>query len=464
MTKSAQERDRRQNQEIEAEAIRLWLNSPWALATSTLYAAFALGALWNTLPHLRLIAWSGGNLIWNGVRLLGWLRYTKSRHDDRLTVIWGRRLTAMLGVTGLSFAYWATQLFVPDNLEGQIFVAIGIGGLTAGAAAIYGSYLPAAIAFNAPIMVSLLVTVLVDGGRNSLLLAIMVLGYFAMLNNNARTLNGWVSDSFRLRRSNERLNAELIVAKEAAEAANEAKSIIMANMSHELRTPLNAIIGFAEMLEKEVLGPIGNPRYIDYARDVYSSGHHLLSIINTILDLAKSQAAQLELHRTAVDLGALLRECLNVLRLQADRAGLSYETDIPSEPLVAFVDQTKLRQVIYNLLSNAIKFTDPGGVIKVVAWSTADQTEFRISDTGIGMDEGEIELALQPFMQIRHPERRATVGTGLGLPFAKTIVELHGGTFEVRSAKGRGTTVHVVLPTVSLNLVGHSDTERYSLR
>jgi two-component system cell cycle sensor histidine kinase PleC len=263
----------------------------------------------------------------------------------------------------------------------------------------------------------------------------------------ARVLRRWVWDILSLRVRNEQLTAELILAKEAAETANEAKSSIMANMSHELRTPLNAIIGFAEMLEKQVLGTLGNPRYVEYAHDVHMSGRHLLSIINTILDLAKSQASRLEIDPERMDIRALLKECFSVLRLQADKAELNFVLDVADYPLMTMVDDTRLRQVIYNLLSNAIKFTDPGGTITLSGriGPTAG-IEIAVADTGIGMSPAELETALQPFMQVKRTDRRAAAGTGLGLPFAKTIVELHGGRLEVKSVRGKGTIVTAILP------------------
>jgi len=265
---------------------------------------------------------------------------------------------------------------------------------------------------------------------------------------SARILKHWVWDIFSLRIRNEQLTVELIEARDAAEAANEAKSVIMANMSHELRTPLNAIIGFAEMLEKEVLGPLGTPRYIDYARDVHMSGLHLLSLINTILDLAKTRAAGLDLNLALFDIRDLLGECASVMRLQAAKARLTLAVNLPDEPLFARADDTRLRQVLYNLLSNAIKFTDPGGRITLTGrMAPPGKVEIWVVDTGIGMDADEVAVALQPFMQVKQTDGRMTAGTGLGLPFAKTIVELHGGRFDIVSARGQGTTIKVTLPS-----------------
>jgi two-component system cell cycle sensor histidine kinase PleC len=311
----------------------------------------------------------------------------------------------------------------------------------------YGVYFPAVVAFVVPLLVALAAAFFVGVSPDSNFLGGMTLVYLAFLLASARVLGNWVRDMFVLRIRNDRLTAELMIAKDAAEAANDAKSEIMANMSHELRTPLNAIIGFAEMLERQVLGPIGNPRYVGYAHDVHMSGRHLLSIINTILDLAKTHLSRLELDVETIDIGTLLRECFSVMRLQADKAELHFVLDVPDSPLLATVDDTRLRQVIYNLLSNGIKFTDPGGTIMLTGTRGSDGgITIRVADTGVGMTGEEIDTALQPFMQVKQSNRRISAGTGLGLPFAKTIAELHGGRLEIISAKGSGTAVTVVLP------------------
>jgi signal transduction histidine kinase len=438
---------------IRAEEIRLWLKSPLTMAATVIFNLACLWELWDQLPHPLLASWAAAGLGWSTLRFIIWRRYASRVRDDRETIRWGHRQVLMLGVTGLITSVMGTQLFVPDNLEDQLFIVMGIGGLAAGAIAVYGAYLPAVFVFTTPLLLTLAATMYLRNEKDSLFTGSMVLVYLALLLSCGRILNRWVADIFRLRLNNERLAVELIAARDAAESANEAKSIFMANMSHELRTPLNAVIGFAEMLEKEMLGPLGNPRYIDYAHDVHMSGKHLLSLINTILDLSKNQAAHLELDRAHVDVAPLLRECFSVMRMQADKAGLAFTLDTPDEPLLAFIDETRLRQVIYNLLSNAIKFTDPGGAI-VLAGSRnpTGGVTIRVTDSGVGMDSAELALALQPFMQVKLPGRRTSAGTGLGLPFAKAIVELHDGTLNVTSARGRGTAVEVVLPPETLTL------------
>jgi signal transduction histidine kinase len=441
--------DREEAIKVEAESIRLWLKSPVTMAATIILHLATVWALWRLLSHIKLIIWASVGIAWCGVRFAVWLYYKRRLWNDRQTLNWGRAFAGMLGGTTLIIAIIAPRVFVPPSAEDRMFLIMGISGLAAGAAAIYGIYYPAVVVMTVPLLGTLAITFFMQGTADTLFLGIMTLVYLAMLLMSARILRRWVWDIFNLRIRNDQLTGELIEAKEAAEAANEAKSVIMANMSHELRTPLNAIIGFAEMLEKEVLGPLGSPRYIDYAHDVHMSGIHLLSLINTILDLAKTRASHLELNLEIIDIQPLVRECSSVMRLQADQAKLTVMLDLPDGALVTKADDTRLRQVIYNLLSNAIKFTDPGGTITLSGRLAATGgVEIEVADTGIGMDRDDIEIALQPFMQVKQSNRRAAAGTGLGLPFAKTIVELHGGRLEIDSVRGRGTSVKVTLPPV----------------
>ena len=244
-----------------------------------------------------------------------------------------------------------------------------------------------------------------------------------------------------------RAEREMREAKEAAEAANLAKSQFLANMSHELRTPLNAIIGFSEMIEQGFAGSI-KPRQREYIGLVLQSGRHLLNVINDILDLAKVDAGKLELHaETELDPAPVIDSCLTLVRGQASVADVHLSATVePGLPRFS-ADPTRLKQILLNLLSNAIKFTPQGGAVTVTAKrGDAGELRFEVRDTGIGMSADDIEIAFQPFGQVESDDARRYQGTGLGLPLARRLAELHGGFLEVESEPGRGTCVIVTLP------------------
>ena len=240
---------------------------------------------------------------------------------------------------------------------------------------------------------------------------------------------------------------ELRAAKEAAEAASRAKSAFLANMSHELRTPLNAVIGFAEVFDMELFGPIGDRRYREYARDIHASGRHLLDLINNILDLTKIESGHLTLDEQGIDVTDLMVACERIVASEARKRDLTLEVVPPGAPLVVSVDATRLKQVLFNLLWNAIKFTPAGGSVMATAHRADDGAAvIAVADTGIGMREEDIPVALQPFQQLRSSWDKKHEGTGLGLTLTKAIVELHGGTLTLESAPGFGTTATVTLP------------------
>jgi signal transduction histidine kinase len=244
--------------------------------------------------------------------------------------------------------------------------------------------------------------------------------------------------------------AALRRARDEAEAANRAKSEFLAMMSHELRTPLNAIIGFSEVMHDGLFGPLP-ARYQEYLKDINDSGQHLLQIISDILDMSKLDAGAATLSESLCEAPLIIKRCQRLLAHRAESGRVLIEAQLPPELPLIWADELKLRQIILNLMSNAVKFTRPGGRVTVSAYDlgpgdVAGGFGIEIADNGIGMAAESIPLALAPFRQIDNRLDRKYEGTGLGLPLSKGLVELHGGTLDIKSQVHLGTTVTIRLP------------------
>ena len=252
-----------------------------------------------------------------------------------------------------------------------------------------------------------------------------------------KALEKQTSESVRLREVTQR-----------AIAATRAKSKQLADVSHELRTPLNAIIGFADIMQKEPYGPLGHENYREFTKDIRKSGEHLLSLINDILDLSRIESGQLELREETVDLSDVIGSVQSVVKEQARAKGVNIEAYVPIGMPFVQGDERRIKQILLNLLSNAVKFSEDGARVTIKAWcNPASGHVVQVADTGIGMAPSDIPKALTPFGQIDSHLSKDLVGTGLGLPLSKSLAEMHGGSLNIESQLGHGTTVTVRFPS-----------------
>ncbi|CAM3300457.1 PAS domain-containing sensor histidine kinase [Asticcacaulis taihuensis] len=262
---------------------------------------------------------------------------------------------------------------------------------------------------------------------------------------NEEALQGLVEKLEQSRQQQTVLARKYEIAKIRAEAANHAKSEFLANMSHELRTPLNAINGFSEIMSSEMFGPLGHPRYKEYAVDILGSGQHLLSLINDILDMSKIEAGKLNLRFEPVIIEEVVEDTLRLIRQKAERAGLKLRVHLPQLPEIS-ADFRALKQILLNLLTNSVKFTPTGGTLTISAIATETNVHITVADTGIGIARKDMERLARPFEQIENQFSKTREGTGLGLALTKSLIEMHNGRFEVDSVLGEGTTCTVILP------------------
>jgi signal transduction histidine kinase len=262
---------------------------------------------------------------------------------------------------------------------------------------------------------------------------------------------------FQLRASRivmDEMSRPLEISVAQSENANRAKSAFLANMSHELRTPLNAIMGFSEVMKDEHLGPVQNPRYLAYAGDIHASGCYLLGIINDILDLSKIEAGKMSLENAAeFPMRQALEGSLSICTSLGEKFGVRIESRLPPENVRLLAVERMIRQIMINLVGNAIKFTPAGGCVSLGGGACADGGyAITVRDSGIGMSREEIAKALTPFGQIENKLTATHNGTGLGLPLAKAMLELHGGVMEISSSPGDGTLITLSFPAYRVSI------------
>ncbi|MGH1418247.1 MAG: sensor histidine kinase [Hyphomicrobiaceae bacterium] len=365
---------------------------------------------------------------------------------------------ALVGVGVLGPSLFSENLFADNEttllFSSHVFIFASLIILLAIRMTFASTLLPILHAGTIPMTAAVVGRLLMLGDPFYLALATMAIGvhvYFVFL---AKGLNSTAVAMLEFRAQKDLLIAELeeekLISDEArrrAESANKAKSRFLATMSHELRTPLNAIMGFSEVMKAEVFGKMSNPTYKEYAENIHHSGSHLLNLINEILDLSRIEAGRYELHEEPIRITDMAEDCHRLLKLRAEGKGLhiieNYQPNLPQ----VWADQRAIRQIILNLISNALKFTPRGGTITVTIATTQDDGQYlSVRDTGPGIPAEEIPKVLQAFGQGSLAHQTAEGGTGLGLPIVRSLIELHGGTFDLSSELRKGTVATITIP------------------
>jgi two-component system cell cycle sensor histidine kinase PleC len=416
-------------------------------------AIAALATLW--LPPEPILPWLGFTIASIGLSV--GLSHRFLRQDEASVSLSGWRRAFILSelVQGAAWAPIVLMLIATDSVAVYGFVLFVTLMVAAVTATLCATVRMAVYAGIAPLTVTLVVAVAgADQRMDTLLLALMSVSaqlFFILL---AYRLYSSAVATLHSRAEKDALFAELEQAKansdearRRAEEANLAKSRFLATMSHELRTPLNAILGFSEVMKNEVFGPHASPSYKDYSGDIHASGQHLLTLINEILDLSRIEAGRYELNEEALRLPHVVEDARHMLSLRAKAKNQTLKEVVdPALPRL-WADERAVRQIVLNILSNAIKFTPQGGEITVkVGWTASGGQYVSVRDNGPGIPDEEIPVVMSSFGRGSWALKTAEQGSGLGLPIVKGLVDLHGGTFVLKSKPREGTEAIVTFP------------------
>ncbi|KIZ47672.1 MULTISPECIES: ATP-binding protein [Rhodopseudomonas] len=439
---------------FDYELVRLYAQTRQSASMVVMLLVVATGLLFGIwMDAISAAAWTLGMLCIHAVVIRNCHRFLGEQPSPIQTRKWRTRFVMLDLLYGLA---WTTLLIHPAGLgivSNTLLMFLML--LVIAVSSMLAASLPiAALAATAPVTLAIALNFALGATFDNYVLALLAITaevYFALL---ARRLHSTTLATLEARAEKDALIGELeqskAISDEArhrAEAANVAKSRFLAQMSHELRTPLNAILGFSEVMKSEIFGGHAVAVYKDYSADIHNSGVHLLNLINEILDLSRIEAGRYELNEEAISLVHVVADCHHLLKLRASSRGITihevFEQDMPR----IWGDERAARQIVLNLLSNAIKFTPQGGEIWLkVGWTASGGQYLSVKDTGSGIAEDEIPIVLASFGQGSNSIKSAEQGAGLGLPIAKSLVDMHGGTFTLKSKLRVGTEVIITFP------------------
>ena len=426
-----------------------------ATVTIPLLAIVIAVALHYWAPINEVLSWLFIVLTTKIMLLVSCRSFTKVDRADINIDWWRSKLTTLEFIHGIG---WASVAYVGINAAepaAHLLVFASVVVVIAIRVMFASSVMSIVYAGTVPLTVALLMRFIYLDNSFYFTLASLACGvhvYFIFLANG---LTSTVGTMLEFRAEKDMLIAELEEAKAIsdsararAEASSMAKSRFLATMSHELRTPLNAILGFSEVMDKEIMGPLENKMYKEYVGNIHDSGQHLLKLINEILDLSRIEAGKFELFETDILLSEVAGDCNNLLELKASGKQIDLVENYEDDLSPIWADEKSVRQISLNLLSNAIKFTPPHGKICTTVGVNENGEQFlSVSDTGPGIPENELPKIMQAFGQGSLAHENAEGGTGLGLPIVKNLIELHGGRFELVSVLRKGTTATIFFPT-----------------
>ncbi|MDR3526114.1 MAG: HAMP domain-containing sensor histidine kinase [Rhizomicrobium sp.] len=398
-------------------------------------------------PIWFLVCWMIATVSVGIARLFLHRAFQKAASSQRCNSCWAVRFTIGTFASGMIWGTLCGSLIVWHSAASYVLLTFVCAGMTAGALATFAPYMPAYLAYATPFILPLSVVSLLSKDDVVAANGALVLLYFVVVTLICRYSSRFVNHTVKLQVDNEILRENLRSTRRERNRARTEKWSTLAQLSHELRTPLNAIMGFSEAMREEVMGPLGNRRYKEYASHIHTSGSRLLNLTNELMLLSQGESGTLTLREESVDVAEIIVALCAHKTEAAAKAGLHLSTRIADNLPHLNADRDKLRRMLRNLVDNAIKFSPAGGAITLAA--CCDKTGalvLSVQDTGIGIESDDIEQALQPFGRVATALTNNESGAGLGLPICQRLAELHGAKLAIASTRGEGTTVSISFP------------------